>query len=273
MSRRSGASKGSVGLAKLALRARCEATTDSAGYVGSPHENLVRGVRLDQFESDLRQGDGNELRMKFCAVHSSAALAVNCFAPFTERVGDVEILGYRGTGRPQFEKRLKIFPNRRPANLDVWIPHDRGAIAIESKLLEHLQPTKPEFAPEYDRLAPPISEGSWWAAYEEAKDGAEQFLDRAQLLKHYFGLRRLQRDPDPPKQLTLLYLFWEPLNRNEIDACRVHREQVEAFARTVAGSSISFQWMSYPELWNQWAQLPSLAEHAACLRARYEVDI
>jgi hypothetical protein len=55
---------------------------DKNGYVQTVEQNLVGGVRLLDFESDLRQGDGNELETKFRAVHSSAALAVNTFAPF-----------------------------------------------------------------------------------------------------------------------------------------------------------------------------------------------
>jgi hypothetical protein len=70
------------GKAKLALCKRFGGVADRQGYVDWPQGNLIPGVRLDQFEADLRRGDGNELRMKFCALHSSAALAVNCFAPF-----------------------------------------------------------------------------------------------------------------------------------------------------------------------------------------------
>ena len=44
-------------------------TLDAKGYVREPSENLIEGVRLADFEADLRQGDGNELEGKFRAAH------------------------------------------------------------------------------------------------------------------------------------------------------------------------------------------------------------
>ncbi len=257
--------------ARVALRRAFAGATDERGYVSSPQQNLVHGVRLEQFEDDLRRGDGDELRMKFRAVHSSAALAINCFAPFKDRLGDIQLLGRRGAVGIEFEKRLTIFPDRRPANLDVWIDQRDRAVAIESKLLEYFTVTIPAFAPAYERLAPPVSEPSWWAAYVEAKEGAPRHLDRAQLLKHYFGLRRLQQALAASRDLTLLYLFWEPLNWEEISECLQHRKELEAFADRVAGSSITFRWMTYPQLWREWMEVPALGTHAGNLRERYEV--
>ena len=175
--------------------------------------------------------------------------------------------------RVEFEKPLKIFRGGTPANLDVWIELDDGAIAIESKLLEYLQPKKPQFSPAYDRLSPPVSESSWWTVFREAKKGTAQHLDRAQLLKHYFALCRLQRSKEPPPSLTLLYLFWEPLNWPDVAECRQHRKEVEEFADNVADASIPFKWMTYSQLWNQWNEVPALKEHATRLKGRYEVAI
>jgi hypothetical protein len=42
------------------------------GYVPEASDNLIKGVGPADFEGDLRQGDGNELKTKFHAVHSSA---------------------------------------------------------------------------------------------------------------------------------------------------------------------------------------------------------
>lgn len=259
--------------AKAALRSRFGASTDSQGYVNWPQENLVDGVRLDQFAADLRRGDGNELRMKFCAVHSSAALAVNSFAPFKDRPQDIHLLGRRGAVAVEFEKRLKIFPDRRPANLDVWIDRGTDAVAVESKLLEYLEPKIPEFAPAYDRLAPPECEACWWAVCVDSRQGAPQLLDRAQLVKHYFGLNRLKQAEPGAKELTLLYLFWEPVNWTEIAECRQHRDELAEFASKVADSAIPFRWTTYSQLWGEWMEIPALAEHVSGLRARYEVGL
>ncbi|MHB8392119.1 MAG: hypothetical protein ACYDBH_21505 [Acidobacteriaceae bacterium] len=88
-------------------------------------------MRLDQFERDC-QRDGSGLRMKFCAVHSSAALVVNCFAPFKDRPEDLFLLDQQGAVGIQFEKQMQIIPGRRPSILDVWVDRGSSAVAIRS---------------------------------------------------------------------------------------------------------------------------------------------
>lgn len=184
----------------------------------------------------MRRGDGDELRMKFCAVHSSAALAVNSFAPFKVNPGGLRLLGKQGAINVEFERKLPIFRGGRSPNVDVWIDRDSEAVAVESKLLEYLTLKSPTFSDVYKRLAPPECESSWWQVYEQAKQGAVQHLDRAQLVKHYFGLNtHWKKNPKGPN-LTLLYIFWEPLNWDDVPECRQHRKEVEAFADAVAGS-------------------------------------
>ncbi len=80
--------------------------------------------------------------MKFCAVHSSAALAVNCFAPFKDRPEDLLLLGKHDAAGIQFEKQMPIIPWRHPSNLDVWIDRGSNMVAIESKLLEYFNLNK-----------------------------------------------------------------------------------------------------------------------------------
>ena len=259
--------------AKAALRAKFSGPTDNQGYVIKPEANLIPGVRLDQFESDLRRGDGGELRMKFCAVHSSSALAANCFGPFKDRREALLLLGQRGAVGLEFEKRLPIIPGHRPSNLDVWVDRGASAVAVESKFLEYFQPKRTEFAETYKCMAPPMAEPCWWTVCVECSSGAPQYLDRAQLVKHYFGLRRRQQATSGPPKLTLLYLFWEPENWDEIEECREHRRQLQAFAEKVATSSISFRSMTYGQLWQEWMENPDLAEHACNLKARYEISI
>ena len=265
--------------AKAALHLTFGKATDAQGYVNLPQENLIAGVRLDQFEKDLRRGDGDELQAKLRAVHSSSALAVNCFAPFKDRKEDIHLLGRHGAVGIEFEWPLRIFRGGTPANLDVWVDQGNRAVAIESKLLEYFEPKKPKFSPAYERLAPPISDSHWWAAYTDAKQGAVQHLDRAQLLKHYFGLNQLQRrrqsqqPPAPPQDLVLLYLFWEPVNAPDLAICHQHRTEIQELARQVSDSAVKFRWISYPKLWQEWIAIPALAEHAENLKRRYEVGL
>ncbi|HYP09460.1 MAG TPA: hypothetical protein VER03_24765 [Bryobacteraceae bacterium] len=86
-------------------------------------------------------------------------------------------------------------------------------------------------------------------------------VDAAQLVKHAFGLRARYG----AAAVRILYVYWEPLNAHRWDECGKHREDAEALARHVAGSSVSLVAMSYRELWSTWE-----AEHLEYLRRRYE---
>jgi hypothetical protein len=262
--------------AKAALLRNFRGHADEKGYTLRPEDNLVSGVELSTVAPDLERGDGGELHTKFRAVHSSAALAVNSFGIFKDTVRRESLVlnGRRGATEVCFERRLTIFRGGRPPNLDVWIERQPDIVAIESKLLEYLTPTLPQFSDAYGRLVPPVSEPCWWAAYERSRTCGRQFLDRAQLVKHYFGLSaHLHRKNGDGRPATLLYLFWEPLNWQDFEECRRHREEVNAFDDEVTGGRVSFRWMTYNQLWDEWSRVPELAEHVANLKARYEVSL
>jgi hypothetical protein len=142
---------------------------------------------------------------------------------------------------------------------------------VESKLLEYLTPKAARFADAYRRLVEK-TEPCWQAVYERAKRGERQYLDRAQLIKHHFGLTAYRKG-HPGQRLSLLYLFWEPLDWEDVTECRRHREEVAAFAEAVSPSWIDFRWMTYGQLWDEWSAIPALADHASRLKARYEVCI
>ncbi len=95
-----------------------------------------------------------------------------------------------------------------------------------------------------------------------------QFLDAAQLIKHALGLMRAAAKPT-----TLLYLYWEPMDAGLSPLFDRHRAEIADFADRVAGSSLKFTSMSYPELWDAWDETgdPFLRGQVAALRARYEV--
>ena len=260
------------GRARRALRKNFPGAADSKGYVRVPDENLVAGVRLEQFEADLRRGAGDELRMKFCALHSSAALAVNTFAPFKKRPGDVVLLGSGGFTSLEFEKPLPTGLKGTPPNLDVWLEREQEVIAVESKLLEYFEPKEAKFKDKYQRTALHWTEPCWWEVLEDAKAAGKRHLDVAQLVKHYFGISNHVRK-NSVGSATLLYLFWEPLNWMDVAVCRQHRAEVEELAKRVANSGVKFLWMTYPQLWEAWSAVPLLVPHAANLKARYGVSM
>jgi hypothetical protein len=261
-----------VSRAKLALRQRFDGPADEKGYVVRPEENLLPGLDLAVVSDDLNRGDGNELAGKFRAIHSSSALAVNSFGIFKNRPAELPLLGEIGARSIEFEKPFRIFRGGRPPNVDVWVDRATTSVAIESKCLEYFGHKEAKFSNAYKRLAPPRAEECWWAAYEGAKRAARQHFDCAQLLKHYFGLCRF-RERNPEVAVTLLYLFWEPLNWGDIDVCVRHRKEVAEFAAALSSARLRFRWLSYNELWDEWAKVPALEQHVQRLKARYQVEI
>ena len=71
----------------------------------------------------------------------------------------------------------------------------------------------------------------------------------------------------------LLYLLWEPVNWNDFDVFKNHREEIENFANQVKGSTVKFVAKSYPELWIEWDNQKDISDHAANLRSRYSLSI
>jgi hypothetical protein len=96
-------------------------------------------------------------------------------------------------------------------------------------------------------------------------------------VKHYLGISRLLAKGDArgwqPTKATLLYLFWKPENAADIEACRQHRNEIARLAAEVSGSKVPFQGLSYPDLWHEWSEIPSLAAHTRNLMDRYSVKV
>ena len=252
-----------------------------------PEENLIENVHLDDFESDLGQGQGGELnpdskhsanRPKFCALHSSSALAVNSFAPLkrTGYVGNWPEFGFTGKGLLRFEAKLPTGIHRSIPNLDALIEVADRVIGVEAKFTEYLSAKDPKIAEAFveDKLH---VEPCWWEALEyfrAAKSDAKQYLDVAQLIKHYLGLRRYAHEQGiATSKVGLLYVFWEPLNGDDFATVHQHREEIAAFSKRVVDSEITFAAMTFQELWLRWSRDPKLAPHAARLMQRYNVVV
>ncbi|HRZ11253.1 MAG TPA: hypothetical protein P5567_02240 [Kiritimatiellia bacterium] len=264
-------------LVKDAYDRQAAAPSDERGYVARPEDNLVPGVRLEQFRADLEKGAGHELAGKFCAVHSSSALAVNTFAPFKDRPADLVLLGRSGFDPPVFEKPLPTGLHGTPPTLDVFLRRGNEVITVESKFLEYFAPKEAKFSASYNRVNLPWAEDCWWRVLEEAKAAGPRNLDVAQLVKHYFGISRLLARGDEkgwkPARATLLYLYWEPANAADLAVCLQHRKEIEELAARAANSKVIFRAMSYPDLWREWSALPALSKHTESLQRRYRVVV
>jgi hypothetical protein len=267
----------------------CNVSLDEHGYVEQPEENLLPGITSSDFRDEIGRGGGSELKPrfrkgkemkpKFQAVHSSCALAVNSFCTLKkETTGwDWRGLDLAGLSALFFEKKLSTGIKGSLANLDVYITSATSILGIESKLTEYLTPKAPVFAPAFVLEKLDI-EPCWWSILEKHRDcklRQKQYLDVAQLIKHYLGLRRAARQEEVAnaRKITLLYLFWEPLNAKDFQVFSDHRTELRSFENEIEGTSVRFVAMTYQDLWKEWKNQGFMVEHVERLEQRYNVRI
>ena len=256
--------------AKHALWKKSGLDHDPQGYVDNAGLNLVSGVTPEMVEADYCGGSGQEWLGKIRAIHSSAALAANTFGRWKSEPAKLEILGHSGFQSPKLEAECHTGLRGTPPNLDVLLQSPDIVIGIESKLLEPLTLTNPHFSPSYSRDNLPLCEEPWWNLLERVRQGPPSHLDAAQLIKHYLGLRNRFSG----QKVSLLYLFWKPLNAAKIEEYARHAEELERFRAAVQDAeAVNFVAMDYLQLWDSWANNKNLAEHASLLKSRYCVEI
>ena len=254
--------------------ARPGVVLDEQGYTRSFADNLVPSVEIADFEADLAQGSGDELGGKFRAAHSSSALAVNCFAPFKRNLSDLRVCRADGFASLNFEKKCPTGLRGTPPNLDVLLGCAEGVVAIESKCTEYLSPHAARFSSAYQTgIRDARRESAWYREFLRLVDEpqAYRWLDAAQLVKHALGLMHCY----PEHRVTLLYLYWEPLNAADYAPCEDHRCETMAFAERIAGPHLDFEAMNYDDLWSSWDESAPqwLRTHIRDLRTRYSVVI
>ncbi len=261
--------------AKRAIRRRCAeispAPLDARGYAATAELNLVPGVRLEDIRADYAQGSGNELEGKFRAAHSSSALAANTFGPWRTNPPALCLHGCPGYTAMQFEKKCPTGLGGIPPHLDLLVENSNVVIGVESKFLEILTPKQPKFTKSYRLENLPRMEPCWAELLESLKTGPKQYLDAAQLVRHYLGLRN--RPECQGKRVILLYLFWEPENWADFPEYRQHRAEISAFYDRVKDSAVEFTWLPYADLWRMWDALGFASDHVRELRRRYGLAI
>jgi len=247
-------------------------------YVRDIDDNLIAGVTRHDFADDLLGGDGVEFAEigarppRFCAAHSSAAIAVNTFAPFRRTPERLAFAGHSGFALARFGKRLSTGLTGAPPPLAFYAAGPSGIVAVEGVFTEPLVQKFASFTLDYDRAMAEIDDPPWNEMYASLQKAPKRFrrLDAAQLVMHYLGLHYSLQDE--PAAKTLVYLYWEPTNAEDVAEFREHRYEVLTFSVAVSGSDVPFVSMSYPELWERWedeASWAGAAEHVERLRERY----
>lgn len=251
-------------------------------YVRELEHNLAPGVSVSDFRADFDGGDGGELVSsggrpgKLFAVHSSAALVVNTFAPFRSAPESLRLAGRSGFTFVCFEKKLRTGLGGTPPNLDLFAVGSEAVLAVESKFTEVLSEKAANFSESYARLVSDLADWRWEEMFHSLCERPERFrhLDAAQLVKHYLGIRHSLADESQPK--LLVYLFWEPSNWPGVPAFAQHRREVLEFSMAVAGGEVEFTAVSYQELWGQWEEervFEGAEDRLRYLRDRYVFEL
>lgn len=263
-----------VDQAKHALWKKSGLPHDAKGYVEDVGSNLISGVTEEMIESDYRSGSGKEWQKKIRAIHSSAALAANTFGRWKNDPEILKILRQSGFESPRLEAQCPTGLKGTPPNLDVLLKSQNVVIGVESKFLEPLKLTKPEFSKSYlSKEIAPLWEKPWKTLFDQVRQWQPSHLDIAQLIKHYLGLRKRQ-EYQYGRQVFLLYIYWKPRNADIFPEYSEHEKAIQKVQAIVAdGSKVQFVAMDYLELWQAWAKDTDMAEHARSLQARYCVEI
>lgn len=261
-------------LREALIRYKPTITVNDKGYAEFLQDNLLSAIAVEDFKADLQAGDGKELEGKFRAAHSSSALVVNSFAPFRTQIADLRLLDAGPFDQLEFEKKCPTGLQGIPPNLDVLLSGPNNIIGVESKLTEYLGKHSGKFSIAYRERIRDERRGQPFFREMLRLIGEPDsyiWLDAAQLIKHAFGLAHTFRG----KSTTLLYLYWEPLNPECSSVFGEHRKEISEFAQRVEGSKPSFEAMSYPALWSQWAETAPewITKHLEDLGSRYLVSL
>lgn len=277
-------------------RGRVAFEPEYPGYVANEGDNLVQPELLAEFRAQFKNGAGGELEprrrrgrslpAKMNAIRSSSALALNLFGPWSADSERLAVGSHGGFAPPRFEHRLPAVSGRQPPHLDVFLQGDGMTVGIEVKCLEYLSKPVNAFADAYAAIPcdDPRRRSPWFEHMKAIPALGYRRLRAAQLVKHYFGLAQLEVRP-----LTLLYLYWMPVNWADItvrgpdggsvNPFEEHEREVERFAAAVAGdeaTNVRFKCLSTLDLFAQWAALGEpawLKAHAGALEARYAVAL
>jgi hypothetical protein len=267
---------------QLASRLEASVTLDRSHRCARPEDNLVGSLSAGPWsviKPQLEGGDGGELktgrdeaRPKFCSAFSSSALAVNAFGPLVERpalrLADVGVLvppavfeGQRTAGTRGYKPNLDV----------VFEPPDHDWVYVESKCLEYLRPHGTAFSRAYVIQAERLLAKEAVRACGRLFDALQQhdgyrFLDVAQLLKHFLAAKLAAAGC---RHVTLLYVFWEPMDAGDHPVFARHRSEAQRLAAELADEEVRLVPISYPALWAAWRDVAP--HHSAALIERYGI--
>ena len=260
-------------LLDAARGAKPHAVFDAAGYALHLEDNLIEGVSRNQFEADYLAGAGQELGGKMRAAHSSAALVVNAFAPWRERVSKFALAGVTDFSSLRFEAVYPTGLGGTPPHLDM-VADGATSVAVESKCLEYLTPKIAIFSRSYDTITDSRCDSPWFGLIDLLRRDPShyRYLDVAQLVKHALGLMNASLSGE----VILLYVYWEPVNDRQFQECGQHRDEIADLQAMLRCAKPILRSSTYQQIWEGWAAQrgePWLKTHVDRLQERYTIAI
>ncbi|MCR4424083.1 MAG: hypothetical protein WHU95_07410 [candidate division WOR-3 bacterium] len=242
------------------------------GYVKDVKVNLLDDIPEDALNliiKELEQGGGQELKKKFFAIHSSAALVVNVFGYWKKCPDRFKFLGHTGFILMEFEKKLPTGLQGTPPNLDLFLENDKAVFGIESKFTEILTTTKAEFSRSYCPEKLPYLKGEFFEIINEYEN-QKLYLDVAQLIRHSIGLIKKYQGE---KEIHLVYLYWLPQNYQNFEKYENHNKELAEFSEKIKKTGINFISMSYLDLWDDLSKDESNKPHIEKVKDRYLIEV
>jgi hypothetical protein len=250
---------------------------------------LVAGLSPEAEEralTDLSDGRSDELRptkegfIPFCAAQSSAAIAINSFAAFSDHPHPDPLLGIT-LQDPRFEQRQRIngIKSSVAPIFDVVFRDDEQAVLIDSRVVEPwFQQPDVDLTHQLDKAAAAASPGVV-ETIDALRDGSLSYLtiDAAELIRHLLGIHSAMSKERLPARCTLVALHWTPTDPGKLaDLFPLIDAEMADFSGRVSDQPVAIRSLSYAELWAGWAAdgAPQwLREHAARLDGRYGISI
>ncbi len=252
---------------------RQEVEIDCYGNVGPFEDNLPPYMEWVCWAGELGPWMDTELEEYMRSVRSSAALTINSFGPLMMAGLPFSIGRHRKLHVDSFDRRTRSgFDDAEEPHLDVIASGPSGLVVIDPTCIDYLAPKRPRVTQHSEELVTSQASSAPWAAETlRIREGAVSYrlLDAEHLIERAISLSR----SNSGEPATLVYLYWEPMDEGLSPLFEEHRQEIAEFARRVAGGSISFEALSWFDLWNDWAETgdPLLQLQVAELRARYKV--
>jgi len=239
------------------------------GYVRDYRDNTLDSIDSSEYESDLMEGAGSELKTKFSAIYSSSALVVNVFASFKKYHDKINLLGYENFYTARFERTFPTGLGGTPPTLDFCIENKEVVIGIESKYLEILTEKESKFTDSYYSTDCIANDQKQLIKQYAGRKG---LLDYAQLIKHSIGMSKYAIENN--KKAIILYLYWKPINFNSFPEYKQHASELELFKKNIGKiNTISFMGITYYDIWENYSNNKYIGRDIAKTRERYEIKI